>query len=80
MHSDVAYRAGDFLVFGKESKGLPEELLRAHYDACVRIPMHDESRSLNLSNSVCVAVYEALRQGGYEGLRTMGEIPARRTP
>ena len=80
VHSDVAYRAGDFLVFGKETKGLPEELLRAHYDACVRIPMIDESRSLNLSNSVCVAVYEALRQGGYEGLRTMGEIPARRTP
>ena len=80
VHSDVAYRAGDFLVFGKETKGLPEELLRAHYDAGVRIPMIDESRSLNLSNSVCVAVYEALRQGGYEGLRTMGEIPARRTP
>ena len=64
-HSDVAYKEGDFLVFGKETKGLPESLLEAHYDHCVRLPMAGEIRSLNLSNSVAVAVYEAWRQNGY---------------
>ena len=74
VHSDVCYKDGDFLVFGKETKGLPEDLLRAHYDQCVRIPMMNETRSLNLSNSVCVGVYEALRQHGYFNLSTEGEI------
>lgn len=78
VHSDVSYQDGDFLVFGKETKGLPESLLKAHYDFCVRIPMIDESRSLNLSNSVCVAVYEALRQQGYSRLKTQGEIPSQK--
>ena len=64
-HSDAAYREGDFLVFGKETRGLPEDLLAAHYESCVRIPMAGESRALNLSNSVAVAVYEAWRQCGY---------------
>ena len=64
-HSDIAYREGDFLVFGKETRGLPEDLLAAHYQSCVRIPMAGEIRSLNLSNSVAVAVYEAWRQCGY---------------
>ena len=76
VHTEVKYKDGDFLVFGKETKGLPETLLRAHYDECARIPMKDETRSLNLSNSVCVGVYEALRQIGYDGLKTEGEIPA----
>lgn len=76
-HSDVQFKDGDFLVFGKETKGLPEELLKKHYDECVRIPMIDESRSLNLGNSVCVGVYEALRQLGYENLKKKGEIPSR---
>lgn len=76
-HSDVRFKDGDFLVFGKETKGLPEELLKKHYDECVRIPMIDESRSLNLGNSVCVGVYEALRQLGYENLKKKGEIPSR---
>lgn len=75
IHSDAKYNDGDFLVFGKETKGLPESLLEEHYDECVRIPMIGELRSLNLSNSVCVAVYEALRQSGYEGFKTQGEIP-----
>lgn len=75
IHSDVKYKDGDFLVFGKETKGLPEDLLRKHYSECVRLPMRDETRSLNLSNSVCVGVYEALRQTGYAGLKTEGEIP-----
>ncbi len=77
IHSDVEYKDGDFLVFGKETKGLPEPLLEKHYDECVRIPMMNETRSLNLSNSVCVGVYEALRQQGYPNLLTEGEIPKR---
>ena len=76
-HSDVQFKEGDFLVFGKETKGLPEDLLKKHYGECVRIPMIDESRSLNLSNSVCVGVYEALRQQGYENLKRKGEIPVK---
>ena len=75
IHSDAQYKDGDFLVFGKETKGLPESLLEAHYDECVRLPMMNECRSLNLSNSVCVGVYEALRQLGYPNLLTKGEIP-----
>ena len=77
IHSDVQYKDGDFLVFGKETKGLPEDLLEKHYSECVRLPMREETRSLNLSNSVCVGVYEALRQLNYEGLKTEGEIPKR---
>ena len=77
VHSDVQYKDGDFLVFGKETKGLPESLLEKHYDECVRIPMMNQTRSLNLSNSVCVGVYEALRQQGYPNLLTEGEIPKR---
>lgn len=75
IHSDAKYKDGDFLVFGKETKGLPESLLEKHYSESVRIPMMGETRSLNLSNSVCVAVYEALRQMNYEGMKTQGEIP-----
>ncbi len=77
IHSDVSYKDGDFLVFGKETKGLPESLLQKHYNECVRLPMMNECRSLNLSNSVCVGVYEALRQLGYPNLLTEGEIPKR---
>ena len=73
-HSDVSFRDGDFLVFGKETKGLPEELLMKHKDTCLRIPMFGEARSLNLSNSVAVAVYEALRQTDYNGLLEVGEL------
>ncbi len=75
IHSDAPYKDGDFLVFGKETKGLPEQLLKDNYSQSVRIPMMDETRSLNLSNSVCVGVYEALRQLGYPSLKTEGEIP-----
>ncbi len=78
IHSDAKYKDGDFLVFGKETKGLPEELLSKHYDECVRLPMMEETRSLNLSNSVCAGVYEALRQMGYPGMKTEGEIPAKK--
>lgn len=74
IHSDVQYQEGDFLVFGKETKGLPEELLKAHEENCVRIPMIGDIRCLNLSNSVAVAVYEALRQTNYAGMTTQGEL------
>lgn len=57
-----------YLVFGRESTGLPKELLRAHRDACLRFPMKDAIRSLNLANAVCAGLYEALRQQGYPGL------------
>ncbi len=62
-----------YLVFGKETKGLPEELTAAHFDHSVRMPMLNDIRSLNLSNTVAIAVYETLRQGGFEGMKTDGE-------
>lgn len=73
-YADAAYRDGDFLVFGKETKGLPEPLLKANPDKCVRIPMMGELRSLNLSNSVAIAVYEGLRQGGFGNMNKRGEL------
>lgn len=73
-HSDAKFRENDFLVFGKETKGLPEQLLIKHPDECLRIPMIDETRSLNLSNSVAIAVYEALRQNDFENLKIEGEL------
>ena len=73
-YTDVEYTDGDFLVFGKETKGLPEELLRANPHSCVRIPMMGELRSLNLSNSVAIAVYEGLRQSGFESMNKQGQL------
>ncbi len=63
-----------YLVFGKETKGLPETLLADNYDRCIRIPMIDEARSLNLSNSAAIIGYEALRQQGFAQLKTKGEL------
>ena len=76
IHSDVAYPDGAYLVFGKETKGLPEALLHDNPDSCVRLPMinNDAARSLNLSNTVAVGVYEVLRQWGYPDLRTEGHL------
>lgn len=74
IHSDVEYPDNVYLFFGKETKGLPEELLKAHPDECVRLPMLNNARSLNLSNSVCVGVYEVLRQWGYPKLECRGEL------
>lgn len=71
-HTDVQYREGDYLVFGKESAGLPEELLECHVDHLIRIPMLPNRRSLNLSSAVAVVVYEALRQLGFPGLQFWG--------
>ena len=62
FYSDIAFSAEDVLVFGKETAGLPEELLAANRDSCIRIPMVGDARSLNLSNAVAIVVYEALRQ------------------
>ncbi len=73
-HSDAEYRDNDYILFGKETKGLPEELLLANEDRCIRIPMIADARSLNLSNSVAVVVYEALRQLGYEQLKMKGAL------
>ena len=76
-YCDVNYRPGDFLMFGRETAGLPERLLRANYAQAVRIPMLPWARSLNLSNTVALALYEALRQNGFEGLESSGELTGR---
>jgi tRNA (cytidine/uridine-2'-O-)-methyltransferase len=74
IYSEVKYPTPVFIMFGKETKGLPEELLVQHPDTCVRLPMREGLRSLNLSNTVAVAVYEILRQGNFEDLKTAGEL------
>ena len=74
IHSEAQYPDGAYLVFGREDKGLPESLLHDKYDQCVRIPMISEARSLNLSNSVAIAVYEALRQNDYGNLLGQGHL------
>ncbi len=73
-YAQVTYQDGDYLVFGKETKGLPEQLLKNNPDSCVRLPMISDARSLNLSNSVCVGVYEALRQTDFAGLQEEGQL------
>lgn len=73
-YTEVSYPDPVYIMFGKETKGLPEDLLLKNRDACVRIPMRDGLRSLNLSNSVAIAVYEILRQEDFAGLRTAGEL------
>ena len=67
-HTDVSYPERVFLMFGKETRGLPESLLQKNPDRCVRIPMRENLRSLNLSNAVAIAVYEAFRQRDFSGL------------
>ena len=73
-YDEAEYREGDVLVFGKETKGLPEELLVTRPDECVRIPMIGEARSLNLSNAAAVAVYEGLRQNNFPDLLIEGRL------
>lgn len=73
-HIDAHFREGDFLVFGKETKGLPEDLLKTHPESCLRIPMIGDLRSLNLSNSVAIAVYEGLRQADFKGFNLEGQL------
>ncbi|HOR22561.1 MAG TPA: TrmH family RNA methyltransferase, partial [Ruminococcus sp.] len=74
VHSDVSYPNGSYLIFGREDRGLPEELLYQNPESCVRIPMRNELRSLNLSNSAAIAVYEALRQWDYPDLSREGKL------
>ena len=73
-YTDVEYKDGDFIMFGKESAGIPEEILAEHPESCIRIPMGHDIRSLNLSNSVAIVLYEALRQMGFPKLETEGEL------
>lgn len=73
-YDEAKFGANDFLFFGRESKGLPEELLRDNYDMSIRIPMVKEARSLNLSNSVAIVVYEGMRQLGFDNLLCEGHL------
>lgn len=71
-HTEAHYTETDMLVFGKESAGIPESILKVHWMECLRIPMIAEARSLNLSNAVAVIAYEAMRQLGFSSLATCG--------
>lgn len=73
-YTDVNYGPDDFIMFGKESGGIPEEILVEHVENCIRIPMLDRIRSLNLSNAVAIVLYEALRQNGFEKMQKEGEL------
>ncbi len=73
-YTDVDFHDGDFIMFGKESAGIPEEILVKHPDKCIRIPMGEEIRSLNLSNSVAIILYEALRQLDFQNLEEKGSL------
>ena len=74
-HAGAQFQDGDYLLFGKETKGLPESLLAANPERCVRIPMREGVRCLNLSNAVAVGLYEALRQTDFVGLTDAGPFP-----
>ncbi len=76
-YTGVSYPEDCFIVFGKESFGLRESLLKEHYETCIRIPMIGNARSLNLSNSVAIIVYEALRQNNFFELQEFGELTGR---
>ena len=73
-YQEASFRDNCWLFFGKETAGLPEDFRLAHYDRCIRLPMRAEARSLNLSNSVAIITYEALRQLGFPGLLGEGEM------
>ena len=76
-YTEVEYPDNVFIMFGKETKGLPEDILFENKDYCVRIPMRDTIRSLNLSNSVAIAVYEIIRQKGFENMIVQGKLTSR---
>lgn len=73
-YAQVQFEEDDFIMFGKESAGIPEEILLAHQDNCIRIPMYPSIRSLNLSNSVAIVLYEALRQHNFSGFQAEGQL------
>lgn len=74
VYTDVRYEPDCFIMFGKESAGIPEEILVKNQETCVRIPMWGDIRSLNLSNSVAIVLYEALRQNGFERMTLEGHL------
>lgn len=74
LYTEAVFVPEDFIMFGKESAGIPEELLLENEAHCIRIPMLDEIRSLNLSNAVAIVLYEALRQNSFAGMRWEGEL------
>ncbi len=74
VYTEVNYEPDCYIMFGKESAGIPEEILVEHPDTCIRIPMLSEIRSLNLSNSVAVVLYEALRQNNFESMKLEGQL------
>lgn len=76
-YDEVSYPDDSFIVFGKESFGIRESLLKQHYENCIRIPMNKDARSLNLSNSVAIVVYEALRQNHFKNLKIDGALTGR---
>lgn len=79
-YTDVAFNDGDYVIFGKETRGLPEPMLIAHPERCIRIPMREGARSLNLSNAVAITVFEAFRQTNFTGLSASGRFPAELPP
>jgi len=74
VYSDVAFGEDDYVMFGKESAGIPEEILVDYEESCIRIPMLSAIRSLNLSNSVSIVLYEALRQNSFSGMQMEGNL------
>lgn len=74
VYSDVEFSPDDYIMFGKESGGIPEEILVENEERCIRIPMLDEIRSLNLSNSAAIVLYEALRQNDFSHMKMTGEL------
>ena len=73
-YAEADFKPDDYIMFGKESAGIPEEILVKNEDFCIRIPMLEDIRSLNLSNSVAIVLYEALRQQGFDGLKGIGSL------
>ena len=74
LYTEVSYEPDDFIMFGKETAGIPEEILIEHEKDCIRIPMNESIRSLNLANSAAVVLYEALRQQDFQGLQQHGAL------
>ncbi len=74
VYTEVSYSPDDYIMFGKESGGIPEEILVENEETCIRIPMLEQIRSLNLSNSVAIVLYEALRQNHFRDMQTEGEL------
>ncbi len=80
FHTNATFNDGCYLIFGREDKGISEDILNRYVDRCVRIPMLDDARSLNLSNAVAIGVYEALRQNDFFNLKTIENEILKKTP